>query len=161
MIGLKFARAGALIALSVAAIPVQAAFVSPFTAMAGSWSGGGTISMANGAQERLRCRATYDVAGRGDQLSLNLRCASDSYNFDLSSNAEYRSGAISGEWSEATRNAGGTLAGRASGDHIEVAARGQSFSADLSMTTRGGRQTVSIRPHGGDISAVSLSLSRH
>jgi hypothetical protein len=160
MTGLRFASAGALIALSVATIPAQAAS-SPFLAMAGSWSGGGTISMASGEQEPLRCRATYNVAGRGDELSLNLRCASASYNFDLSSNVAYRGGAVSGQWAESSRNAAGTLAGRASGDHIEVAARGQNFSAGLSMTTRGNRQTISIRPEGGsDIRAVSLSLSR-
>ena len=160
MTGLRFASAGALIALSVAIVPAQAAF-SPFLAMAGSWSGGGTISLANGEQERLRCRATYDVAGRGDQLSLNLRCASASYNFDLSSNVAYRGGAISGEWTESSRNASGTLEGRASGDHVEAAARGQTFSAGLSLTTRGNRQSISIRPvGGGDIRDVSLSLSR-
>jgi hypothetical protein len=159
MTGLRFASAGALMALGVAIFPAHAAF-SPFLAMAGSWSGGGIISMANGEREQLRCRANYNVAGRGEALSLNLRCASASYNFDLTSNVEYRGGVVSGEWSEASRNAGGTLEGRASADHVEVAARGQNFSADLSMTTRGGRQTVSIRPHGGDITEVSLALSR-
>jgi hypothetical protein len=108
----------------------------------------------------LRCRAAYDVAGRGEQLRLNLRCASASYNFDLSSEVEYRGGEISGSWSEASRNASGTLSGRAAGDHVEAAARGDSFSAHLSLTTRGGRQTVSIQPEGTSIRAVSLSLNR-
>ena len=160
MTGLKLASAGALIALGVAIIPAQAAF-SPFPAMAGSWSGGGMISMASGEQEPLRCRATYNVDGSGDELSLNLRCASASYNFDLRSDVAYRGGAVSGQWTESSRNAAGTLSGRASGDHVEVAARGQNFSAGLSLTTRGNHQTISIRPEGGsDIRAVSLSLSR-
>ena len=161
MTGTRLASAGALmIALGLTFYPALAA-VSPFRAMAGSWSGGGMLSTADGNQERLRCRASYDVAGRGDELSLNLRCASDSYNFDLASNVEYREGAISGQWSEATRNASGTIEGRAAGDHIEAAARGQSFSADLSLTTRGNRQTISIRPQGGgEIRAVSLALER-
>jgi hypothetical protein len=135
--------------------------VSPFRAMAGTWSGGGMLSTADGGQEQLRCRASYNVAGAGDELHLSLRCASDSYNFDLASNVEYRGGAISGEWTEASRNASGTIEGRAAGDHVEAAARGQNFSADLSLTTRGNRQTISIRPQGGgDIRAVSLSLGR-
>jgi hypothetical protein len=129
--------------------------------MAGSWFGGGTISMADGQQEPLRCRASYDVDESGAQLHLNLRCASASYNFDLASDVEYRGGAVSGQWSEASRNASGRLEGRAAGDRIEVAASGQSFAANLSLTTRGNRQTVSIRPEGGgDIQAVSLTLSR-
>ena len=133
---------------------------SPFVAMAGTWSGGGVLSTSDGQQEQLRCRAAYDVAGSGEQLRLNLRCASASYNFDLASEVEYRGGAISGSWSEASRNASGTLSGRAAGDHVEAAARGDSFSANLLLTTRGGRQTVSIHPQGTNITSVSLALSR-
>jgi len=118
------------------------------------------VSLANGEQQPLRCRAAYDVAGRGDALSLNLRCASDSYNFDLTGNVEERNGAISGQWSEATRNASGTIEGRAAGDHIEAAARGQNFSANLSLTTRGNRQSVSIQPSGTEVRNVSLTLAR-
>jgi hypothetical protein len=154
------ARAGLLVvALSLAGYPAQAA-VSPFRALAGSWAGGGIISLADGNQERLRCRASYDVDGSGSALRLNLRCASDSYNFDLSSEVQYRGGAISGEWTEASRNASGTIEGRAAGDRIEAKASGPTFSANLSLTTRGSRQMVTIRPQGGDISAVSLELSR-
>ena len=161
MSGSIIARAALLSAsLCFSAGAALAAPVSPFTAMAGSWSGGGVLSTTDGAQEPLRCRASYDVAGRGDQLRLNLRCASDSYNFDLASDVEYRDGMISGSWSEASRNASGTISGRAAGDHVEAAARGESFSANLSLTTRGHRQTVSIRPQGTNITAVSLALNR-
>ena len=138
-----------------------AAPVSPFTAMAGTWSGGGVLSTTDGQQEQLRCRASYDVAGTGEQLRLNLRCASASYNFDLASEIEYRGGAIRGSWTEASRNASGTLSGRAAGSHVEAAARGDSFSANLSLTTRRGHQTVSIEPQGTSIRSVSLALNRH
>jgi hypothetical protein len=139
---------------------VIAAPASPFAAMAGSWSGGGVLSTTDGMQERLRCRASYDVAGRGEALRLNLKCASQSYNFDLASDVQYNGGAISGSWSEASQNASGTISGRAAGDRIEAAARGQTLSVNLSMTTRGGRQTVSLRPQGTNVTAVSLELDR-
>jgi hypothetical protein len=148
---------------AVLCLPLGAAVaapVSPFVAMAGTWSGGGVLNTTDGQQERLRCRASYDVDGAGDQLRLNLTCASESYKFDLASEVEYRGGAIRGSWTEASRNASGTLSGRAAGDHVEAAARGDSFSANLSLTTRGGRQTVSIQPQGGNIASVSLALSR-
>ena len=138
----------------------QAAVASPFIAMAGSWSGDGVLSTTDGGQERLRCRASYDVAGTGAELRLSLRCASESYKFDLASEVQYRDGTISGSWSEASRNASGTLSGRAAGDRIEAAARGDNFSANLSLTTRGSRQSVSIRPEGTNVSAVSLALNR-
>jgi hypothetical protein len=161
MTGFNFAKAALLVtAIGLAAPASQGAPMSPFRAMAGSWTGGGLLSLSNGEQQRLRCRASYDVAGGGDELRLNLRCASDSYNFDLASNAAYRGGAISGEWTETTRNASGTLEGRGAGDRIEVAARGQNFAADLSLTTRGNRQTVSIHPAGTEITAVLLALER-
>src|SRR5437763_9370672 len=138
----------------------QAAVASPFAAMAGSWSGDGVLSTTDGGQERLRCRASYDVAATGDELRLNLKCASESYNFDLASEVQYRGGAISGSWREASRSASGTLSGRAAGDRIEAAARGANFSANLSLTTRGSRQTVSIHPAGTNVTAVSLALNR-
>jgi hypothetical protein len=118
------------------------------------------LSTSDGGQERLRCRASYDVGQAAAALHLNLRCASASYNFDLASDVQYRGGEISGDWSEATRNASGTLSGRAAGGHIDAAATSPSFSAGLSLTTRGNRQSVSIRPQGSDITGVTLALNR-
>ena len=149
-----------LASLSLPGSAALAAPVSPFTAMAGTWSGGGVLNTTDGQQEQLRCRASYNVAGAGEQLRLNLRCASESYNFDLASEVEYHGGAIRGSWTEASRNASGTLSGRAAGDRVEASARGDSFSANLSLTTRGGRQTVSIQPEGTNITSVSLALNR-
>jgi hypothetical protein len=159
--GSNIARAGLLLlaSLCLSGSAVRAA-TSPFAAMAGSWSGGGILNTTDGTQERLRCRASYDVGGTGAELRLNLRCASDSYNFDLASDVEFRGGVISGSWNEASRNASGTISGRAAGGHIEALARGDTFSADLSLTTHGNRQTVSIRPQGTSIIAVSLALDR-
>ena len=160
MFGSSVLRAGLLIAsLCLPGSAAQAA-ASPFAAMAGVWSGGGVLNTTDGQQERLRCRASYGVAPTGSELRLNLRCASPSYNFDLASNVEDRGGGIYGTWSEATRNASGSLSGRAAGNRIEVSASGQNFSANLSLTTRGNRQTVSIRPQGTNISSVSLALDR-
>jgi hypothetical protein len=164
MTGSRILNAGLVtMALAIAAPPAvaQYAMVTPFRAMAGSWSGGGTLSMANGESERIRCRANYNPGGGGDELRLSLRCASASYNFDLTSNVQDRGGAISGQWTEASRNASGVLSGRSAGDRIEATARGQNFSANISLTTRGNRQTVSIRPEGqSDVRAVSLALER-
>jgi hypothetical protein len=161
MSGSNIARA-ALLVLASLCLPGAAveAVASPFTAMAGTWSGGGILNTTDGTQERLRCRASYDVGGTDAELRLNLRCASDSYNFDLASDVQYRGGVITGSWNEASRNASGTISGRAAGSRIEAFARGDSFSADLSLTTRGNRQTVSIHPQGTSIAAVSLALER-
>src|SRR3979411_999548 len=120
MSGSNIARAGLLLlaSLCLPGSATQAAVSSPFTAMAGSWSGGGMLNTTDGTQERLRCQASYDVAGTGAELRLNLRCASDSYKFDLASDVQYRGGAISGSWNESSHNASGNLSGRAGGGHI-------------------------------------------
>src|SRR5258708_8641151 len=93
----------------------------PFSALAGSWSGGGTIKKSNGGSERIRCRSAYEPAGAAN-LSLRLRCASDSYNFDLTANVAYQGGAISGSVQEATRSAAGGISGRSTAERRQVQA---------------------------------------
>ena len=136
------------------------ATAGPFAALAGNWSGGGTLTMSNGEQQPMRCRANYAVGGRGENMQLTIRCASDSFNFDLASHVENRDGRLSGEWSEATRNVGGTITGRANGSQIQAQATSPNFSANLSLTTQGNRQAVAILPQGTDVERVSLTLSR-
>ena len=151
--------AALLTAALLSPFPAHAAS-GPFAALEGAWSGGGTLTMASGATEQLRCRATYNVGNGGSDLRLSLRCASPSYNFDLGSAVVSEGGRISGTWNETSRNASGTVSGRATAGHVEAAATGQSFSANLSLTTKGNRQTVSIRAPGTDIAGVSLALNR-
>jgi hypothetical protein len=155
---LKLAPA-ALLAAFLTTTAAAAAPLGPFAALTGSWTGSGTIAFKDGHSEALRCRAD-EAGGRGDTLQLTLRCASDSYNFELSSDATYSGGEISGTWHEATHNADGSLTGHASGERIDVAARSQNFAANLALTTRGNRQVVSISAAGSEISEVMLSMSR-
>jgi hypothetical protein len=136
------------------------ATAGPFSNMAGSWSGSGIVYLATGRNERLRCRASYGVERDGDQLNLSIRCASDSYKFDLTGYAISSAGAISGQWSEPNYNAAGTLSGRAGDGRISATAIGSTISAFLSVTTRGNRQSVTIRPEGTEITQVALTLTR-
>jgi hypothetical protein len=142
-------------------VPVAADAAGPFSALAGAWSGTGRITMADGNTEELRCRASYNVGGTGNDLRLSIRCASQGYNFDLGGNVAYQGGRISGTWSEASRNAGGSVSGTATATQIQAVATGESFTANLSLNTRGDRQTVSIRSQGTDVSGVSLALNRN
>jgi hypothetical protein len=136
------------------------ATAGPFTAMSGQWTGGGTLTMQDGAQDRLRCLASYMVGTGGGSLRLNLRCASDNYRFDLVGSVVDNGGALSGEWSEASRNARGTLTGRSQGDRIDVVARSEVFTAALSLTTSRNQQSVTIVPQGTEVRQVSLTLSK-
>jgi hypothetical protein len=131
----------------------------PFAGLAGSWSGGGAITLASGSHERIRCRAVYEAPG-GRTLALRLRCASDSYNFDLNANLTHNGDTISGSWSEVTRNVTGSVSGRASGATIQAVATSAVFSANLTLTTRGNKQSVSIRSPGTEFSEAAITLNR-
>ena len=154
------AAAMALLLVTPATKGDAQAVAGPFAGLAGDWSGSGTLTMSNGGQERMRCRANYAVEQRGENVRLNIRCAGDSFNFDLASNVASRGGQLSGEWSEATRNAAGTITGRANGNQIQAQASSAGFSANLSLTTKGNRQSVTIQPQGTDVEEVSLTLNR-
>lgn len=129
----------------------------PFTGFSGSWSGGGTISMADGSKERLRCRASYRAADT--DLHQTLRCASDSYKFELSSSVASSGNRVAGTWSESSRGISGSLEGRAAGGRISVTVDAPGFTADLSLVTRGDKQSVSITSQS-EIRAISISLTR-
>ena len=132
----------------------------PFTGMAGNWSGGGTVTLDDGSTERIRCRATYAVGAGGNGLNQSLLCASDSYRFDLRSNVVAEGGALSGTWSETGRGVNGTLQGRGAAGNFQVLARAAGFNANISLTTRGNRQSVVIRAES-QFRGASISLSRH
>lgn len=148
---LAAAAAGAVLLLATAAHAQS----GPFAGFDGSWSGSGTVSLSDGTSERIRCRATYRVEGAA--LTQTLRCASDSYKFDLSSNVMSQGNSVSGNWSEASRNIYGNLNGKAGGGQINVFVEAAGFAASIVLTTRGNRQTVSISSKG-EIRGVSINM---
>ena len=131
---------------------------APFAPLIGNWSGSGTISVKDGARERIRCRGTN--TGSGNSLKLGLVCASDSYKFELTSDISYEGGNVSGTWGETSRSVFGSLSGRMSGGQIQATAQSPSFSAMLSISTHGNRQSVVIRSPGSEIEEVAISMAR-
>src|SRR5215831_13161974 len=133
----------------------------PFSALQGSWSGAGTIKKSNGASERIRCRSAFEPAGAAS-VSLHLRCASDSYNFDLTAGVAYQGGSISGSWQEATRNLGGGISGSSASEGRQVQAVAQTIgvTSNITLITRGNRQSVSITTPGAEVPEITVSLQR-
>ena len=152
----KVAGIAAALMLSVSASHGQS---GPFTGFDGSWSGSGTVSLSDGSTERIRCKADYKVNGNGLGLKQNLHCASDSYKFDLSSEVTSNGDRISGNWSERSRNIFGNLQGTAGGGQIEVFVEAAGFAANLTLTTRGNKQTVQISSKG-EIRGVNITMTR-
>jgi hypothetical protein len=149
-------------ALLVASVAGSAshAQTGPFAGMAGIWSGGGTVTLDDGSSERIRCRASEAVGAGGDGLNLTLTCASDSYKFDLKANVVSERGALTGSWSEASRNVAGSLEGRGANGDFKVVASAAGFTANISLSTRGNKQSVAMRADSV-FRAANISLSRH
>ena len=150
----RAAGIAAALMLSVSAGHAQS---RPFAGLDGAWSGSGTISLSDGSSERIRCRANYKVDGTGLSLKQTLRCASDSYKFDLSSEVTSQGERISGNWTEASRNIVGNLQGTAGGGRVDVVVEAPGFTASLLMRTNGNKQTVQISSKG-DIRSVTITM---
>jgi hypothetical protein len=150
--------AAALGLLASLAAPAYAA--GPFASFEGNWTGSGTVSVANGSKERLRCRAHYDVGGDGNSMSQNLTCASDSYKFNIISHVTSDGSSISGDWAETTRNANGHITGKITPTQISAYVSGLGFTARIGIAARGGRQSVTLDPTGTDIRNVSVTMAK-
>ncbi|MGV7217584.1 hypothetical protein [Bradyrhizobium sp. UFLA05-112] len=129
----------------------------PFAALAGSWSGGGTVMLDDGSTERIRCRAKYAPAGPAMEMSLT--CASDAYKFNLSASVRAEGNAITGSWSEASRNISGVIKGRGGGANFEVVAETAGFNASIALHTSGTKQTVTMRADS-QFRGANIALSR-
>ncbi len=141
-------------------VPAKATPAHPFAAMAGAWSGGGIIQLTNDITERLRCRADHKYNQGASSLALSIRCASDNYKFELTSDVVERRGQISGSWREAGYGVSGSISGRVAGGRITATAAGDKFTSAISVNTTGNRQTVSLTPERTYVINVQIELNR-
>jgi hypothetical protein len=134
----------------------------PFAAFDGMWSGNGTISLADGTKERIRCRNQYLVTKQATNLQQALRCSSDRYDFHVNTYVDAdEAGVLSGSWTEMTRNITGRINGKVDGNRVTVSVgAGGAFSATMSIVTAGNRQSVRIEPTGLDVTLVAVQLNR-
>jgi len=153
-------KAACVVAGLVAAAPESHAESGPFAGLEGTWSGSGTILVGEGGRERLRCRANYTVEDGGYHLHQTIRCASDSYRFDISSSVIAEGSRLTGAWQEATRNVGGNIEGRVARGEYSAVVTGIGFSASLSMAARGSKQSISISSKETDLKGVQITLAR-
>jgi hypothetical protein len=133
----------AAVAFFMASASASYAQSGPFAGLAGNWSGGGTVTLDDGSRERIRCRASYQVAGV--RMAMGLTCASDAYRFNLTADVVDEGGAVSGSWSESGRGISGVLQGRGGGGNFQVVAATAGFNANISLRTAGNRQVVTMR----------------
>jgi hypothetical protein len=160
--GRRFGAAISVLAL-LAAVPVaEARQASIFATFAGVWTGGGSVVLTNGSQERVRCKANYAPQQGGDALQINLNCASDSYKVQVIGNVIAGSdGRISGTWQELTREISGNVVGHMpSPSQLQANLEGAPYTIQLSFNTRGNLQTIAMQVLGSDVQSVAISLRR-
>jgi hypothetical protein len=153
-------KAACVVVGITAAAPASFAQSGPFSGLGGAWAGGGVVQVGDGGSERIRCRATYTVASDGNNLQQVLRCASDSYRFDLSSDVTNRGGALTGTWSEASRGINGGVEGRASNGQFNALVTANGFAAELKMVAHGNKQTIAINSQNTQLKGVQITLAR-
>ena len=131
-----------------------------FFRFAGDWSGEGTVKTSAG-NERIRCKAHYNVTPDGASLEQTLRCASDSYKLDVRTKVEATGTRFAGKWNEVSRDTIGNISGSITPTGIRGRIDGIGFTADLAIAIQANRQSVTIDPEGAtDISQVAITLTR-
>ena len=131
-----------------------------FDTVAGSWSGSGSMKPSDGPRERVRCKIDYVSKNAGQSVKMNVRCASDAYKMDLSANIDENATTLSGNWFESTYRQGGSVSGQNVNGLIEAKVEGQTFTALLTVRTKGNRQSFVMESPGAWISQVSIELAR-
>ena len=153
-------RSAVLVGLLLALASSGSAQTGPFADFAGAWSGSGHLLVKDGGREAIRCRATYTVVAGGSGLEQALRCASDSYRFDLASNVTASGNTLTGSWKESSRDINGTVSGRINGGRIEALVEANGFAASVTLKTDGNKQNISIRSQNTELRGVDVSLKR-
>lgn len=158
---LSLLRKGAFAAFAltvISAAPTHAQ--STFTSMGGAWSGDGMVHLRGDTQKHIRCRASYDPSSNGQSVRLELHCASDGWNFDLSGSVVQSGISISGTWFESVNRVGGRITGQYNDGLIEARAEGDVVVALLTVKTTGARQSFLMKAPGALVEQVSIDLHR-
>lgn len=135
--------AALLAVVALIPLPADARSENPFEDLKGSWRGGGTLSPLGGDQERVSCRATYNVSG--SSTAQVLTCAGTDYKVTTSANLNVSGGGnISGSWSESLTGASGSVSGIAKSGSIHARLNGDKFSGRMSISVSGNSHSINI-----------------
>jgi hypothetical protein len=159
--GRRWRPAAALAAVVLLGSAAEAgAAETPYRAFLGGWRGTGEVLATDGHKERVTCKATYAAEDDGLALTQSLVCASDSYRFDVECYVVADGRTLQGHWEETTRRVTGNLVGRIVDGAFDGNVVGPSFTAQISVRSNERRQVVTIRPNGGGIVSVEISMVR-
>ncbi|MFV0368829.1 MAG: hypothetical protein ACK5KM_10240 [Hyphomicrobiaceae bacterium] len=160
----SFDRTGAIalvaMALAVSSFTQSAWADSPFSNLAGTWSGQGKVRLEGGKSETIRCRAYYTLKSGGSDLGMAIRCASAASKIEMRASLSYSGGSVSGNWEERTYNAAGAVTGKASSSRMSLSIQGGGLNGRMSVRLGDKSQSVTISTTGSTFRGLDLSLSR-
>jgi len=137
----------------------SAALADQIADLTGFWSGNGSISLANGRTERVKCQVFYKIEG-GAQIKQTMRCASPDYTINALAELQLKGSHVSGTWEEKTYAAKGDVTGRYGGDGFVLSIKGANFTAAMNVTLSSCKQSLNITPQGLEVTRVSIALAK-
>lgn len=132
----------------------------PISDLAGFWSGSGSVTLASGNTERVKCQVFYKASEGNTQIKQTMRCASTDYTINALAELRVKGGQVTGSWEEKTYSAKGEVTGRFTGESLVLSIQGANFSAAMNVTLSNCKQSISITPKGLDVTRVSIGLAK-
>jgi hypothetical protein len=151
---LSRALVGGLLVLGLS----RAGLADPAGELAGYWTGSGSVVLANGKTERVKCNVIYKADG--GSLRQTMRCASADYSINSLADLRIKGGQVSGSWEEKTYAAKGDVTGRYSGETFALTIQGANFSAAMNVTLSSCKQSINISPQGLEVTRVTMALAK-
>jgi uncharacterized protein GlcG (DUF336 family) len=142
----------------VAPILVAQATAGPVEDLPGYWTGLGSITMAGGNTEQLKCVVTYRV--NGASLKQNMRCASAAYTINGVADLDVRGDQVTGKWEEQTYAATGDVTGKVVDGGFTLTIKGVNFTAGMTVSGSNCKQQIAITPTGLEVAKISIGLGK-
>ncbi len=127
-----------------------------FASLAGRWTGEGRLGLKDSPPENVKCRATYFVSDGKNELKQTIRCATAGGSIEVQSQIQDVGGALTGTWTETTRNLAGDLVGTVRPGGFRIVVKGSALNASMDILVKDNKQIIEIQ--FTDSALVGLSL---
>lgn len=149
-----FAAAASLV---ISLAPISGVKANTITdTLKGQWAGSGTLKLAKGKSERIRCHGN---ASAGDtSLSQLFTCASTGSNFTFSTSLQFSGSKVSGSWRGPDR--GGSASGSASSGSMSLRLSSDDGSGNLNATFNRCRLTLTVTGWSKELRSLSVRMRK-
>jgi hypothetical protein len=133
----------------------------PIMALAGRWAGTATLVPDSGPNQAYSCVVTYFPADNGARLTQNLRCKSEAYQFDGTTQLQIAGSKITGRWQDKVNNLDGIVNGTVKPDGFDILLSGDFFDAKMTIASTSCQQSFAIELEAGlPVKKISAVLKK-